>query len=82
LKNACRNFLKLNLNTLGFIMEDAFVRQSVKLQTPFYMTYPKCEASKNIKEILYTYLPELERSTPTKGLKGFFEKVMSLSKLS
>lgn len=80
LKNACRNFLKLNLNTLGFIMEDPFVRQAVKLQTPFYMTYPKCEASKNIKEIAYSYLPDSDKSTPAKGLKGFFEKMMSLGK--
>jgi flagellar biosynthesis protein FlhG len=80
LKNACRNFLKINLNTLGFIMEDNNVRQSVKLQTPFYMTYPKCDASKNIKEIVYSYLPDWEKASSPKGLKGFFEKVMSLGK--
>jgi flagellar biosynthesis protein FlhG len=82
LKNACRNFLKINLNTLGFIVEDSSVRQSVKQQTPYFMAFPKCDASKNIKEIVYAYLPEGEKTTPPKGLKGFFEKMMSLGKSS
>ncbi|NRD79419.1 MinD/ParA family protein [Bacillus sp. BRMEA1] len=82
LKNACSKFLKIHLNTLGFIMEDVHVRQSVRMQTPFLMSYPKCEASKNITEIVRTYLPEVELNTSSssKGIRGFFEKIISMGK--
>lgn len=82
LKNASNKFLKMNLHTLGFIMEDMHVRQSVRMQMPFYMAYPKCEASKNIKEIVHTYLPDIDMnpSFSSKGIRGFFEKILSISK--
>lgn len=82
IKNATSNFLKFKLVTLGFVMEDAHVRQSVRAQTPFFMSYPNCEASKNIKQIVYSFLPQSEESSkqPTKGIRGFFEKIISLGK--
>ena len=82
MKDACSNFLKIGLKTLGFVMEDEHVRKSVKLQRPFYILHPNCEATKNIKQIVYTYLPDIEQaSTETpKGIRGFFEKMLSLGK--
>lgn len=79
LKNTCSKFLKMNLPTLGFVMEDPHVRQSVKMQMPFYLSYPKCEASKNIEEMIHFYLPgyEDQLSATSKGLRGFFEKIFS-----
>lgn len=84
MKNACREFLKMNLNTLGFIMEDDFVGKSVRKQIPFFTSYPKCEASINIKQIVNSYLPEMEKisSEPTKGIRGFFEKILTRGKSS
>lgn len=84
LKNACRQFLKMELETLGFLMEDTHIRQAVKLQSPFFMEYPNCEASKNIKQIVFSFSPEMEkRSAPTpKGIKGLFEKLLTLGKSS
>lgn len=84
LKNACNKFLKINLSTLGYIMEDTHVRQSVRMQMPFFLSYPKCEASNNIKEIVHTYLPEIDLNSTvsSKGLRGFFEKILSKDKLS
>ncbi|WP_312470815.1 MinD/ParA family protein [Neobacillus sp.] len=82
MKNACSNFLKMNLKTLGFLMEDAHVWKSVRSQTPFFISYPNCEASKNIKQIVYSFLPDLDEpsSVSTKGIRGFFEKILSVSK--
>ena len=82
MKDACSNFLKIGLKTLGFVMEDEYVRKSVKLQKPFYLAYPNCEAAKSIKQIVYTYLPELEQNptTPTSGIRSFFEKILALGK--
>ena len=82
MKNACSNFLKLSLKTLGFLMEDAHVWKSVRSQTPFFISYPNCEASKNIKQIVYAYLPDLDipSSVSTKGIRGFFEKILTAGK--
>lgn len=82
MKNACGNFLKLKLNTMGFIMEDARVRECVRLQTPFIIKYPNCEAAKNIKQIVHSYFPEKEGKSeaPVKGIKGFFEKMLLLGR--
>lgn len=82
LQYTCRKFLKTELKTLGFLMEDAHVRQSVKSQTPFYISFPNCEATKNIKQIVYSYLPEIVESSSVSpnGIRGFFEKIFSLGK--
>lgn len=82
LKTASNDFLKMSLKTLGFLMEDIHVQKAVRLQTPFYLSYPHCEAAKNMKQIMYSFLPgnEMNTSTPIKGVRGFFEKMLSLRK--
>lgn len=82
MKNACSTFLNLSLKTLGFLMEDPHVWKSVRSQIPFFISYPNCEASKNIKQIVYTYLPDLDKpsSVSTKGIRGFFEKILTVGK--
>ncbi|MEH7253868.1 MinD/ParA family protein [Neobacillus niacini] len=85
LKNASSNFLKLKLNTLGFLMEDDHVRRSVRSQIPFLISYPNCAASKTIKQMVNSYLPDIDssaQSTVPRGIRGFFEKIISLGKLS
>lgn len=77
IKNASSSFLKFKLVTLGFLMEDVHVRQSVRSQLPFFISYPNCEASKNMKQIIHSFLPESDEfpSTSTKGIRNFFEKI-------
>lgn len=82
MKNACSNFLKIKLKTLGFVMEDAHVWKAVRSQTPFFITYPNCEASKSIKQIVNSYLPDLHETShvSSKGIRGFFERMLSVGK--
>ncbi|WP_043930463.1 MinD/ParA family protein [Bacillus sp. EB01] len=83
IKSASSHFLKIKLNTLGFIMEDGKVRESVLQQTPFMISFPNCEAARNIKQIVHSYFPEKEEnnsSAHATGIKGFFEKIMMLGK--
>ncbi|MFJ7726563.1 MinD/ParA family protein [Neobacillus sp. NPDC097160] len=84
LKNACSNFLKIKLKTLGFLMEDMHVGKAVRSQTPFFISFPNCEASRSIKQIVYAYLPNRDENTTvkTKGIRGFFEKMLSFGKSS
>lgn len=81
LKNATSNFLKMDVKTLGFLMEDIHVRQSVRSQTPFYISYPECVATKSIKQIVSVYVPEINKNSPTspKGIKGIFQKLFQWS---
>jgi flagellar biosynthesis protein FlhG len=83
LMNACDNFLKLRLYTLGFLMEDDHIGKSVRSQVPFFIAYPNCGASKTIKQMVNSYLPDIDASTQSispKGIRGFFEKIISLGK--
>ncbi|MEW8987105.1 MAG: cobyrinic acid a,c-diamide synthase, partial [Bacillus sp. (in: firmicutes)] len=82
LQNATSNFLKLEVKTLGFLMEDTHVRQSVRSQTPFFISYPNCLATKSIKQIVAVYVPEINTNATSspKGMKGIFQKVFSLGK--
>jgi flagellar biosynthesis protein FlhG len=82
LQNATSRFLKLEVKTLGFLMEDVHVRQSVREQTPFFISYPNCLASKNIKQMVSVYVPDRNKqpSVAPKGIKGIFQKIFSLGK--
>ncbi|MFK9090594.1 MinD/ParA family protein [Bacillus salipaludis] len=84
LKNVCSNFLKIKLKTLGFLLEDTHVGKAVRSQTPFFISFPNCEASRSIKQIVYAYLPNRDENTTvkTKGIRGFFEKMLSFGKSS
>ncbi|MEH7107163.1 MinD/ParA family protein [Bacillus sp. JJ1764] len=81
-QHACKTILKLEIQTLGYLLEDLHVRQSVKAQKPFLVMYPNSTAAKNMKQIIYSYLPEFTRSGPSssKGIRGFFEKIWSRRK--
>ncbi|MEH7307809.1 MinD/ParA family protein [Neobacillus drentensis] len=82
IKNASNSFLKFKLVTLGFLMEDVHVRQSVRSQMPFFISYPNCEATKNIRQIVYSFLPDSNElpTNETKGVRSFFEKIFSFRK--
>lgn len=69
-------FLSLKLLKLGYILYDDNVTKSVKMQRPFSLVNPKCQAAKNITEIaekLFLDKPNEE----TGGARGFISKLLS-----
>jgi flagellar biosynthesis protein FlhG len=82
IKNTSNNFLKYKLKTLGFLMEDVDVQHSVKLKKPHFIAYPNSETSKEIKQMVSSFLLEMEEvsSVSTNGIRGFFEKIMIFDK--
>lgn len=69
-------FLSFKLLKLGYILYDENVTKSVKIQKPFSMVNPKCQAAKNITEIaekLFFDNPNDE----IEGAKGFISKLLS-----
>jgi flagellar biosynthesis protein FlhG len=53
INSATHKFLNLELESLGFILDDPNVKRSVKMQKPFLVSYPNALASKGIELIAY-----------------------------
>lgn len=69
-------FLSLRLLKLGYILYDDNVTKSVKMQKPFSMYNPKCQAAKNITEIAEK-LFLIKKGEENAGAKGFISKLLS-----
>lgn len=72
LKSTCQKFLKVDLESLGFIFNDIRVNKSIMEQIPLVINYPKALASENIENIANKLL----------GLEATKENTTSLKKLS
>jgi len=73
-------FLSTKLHSLGFVLQDEMVIKAVKLQQPFSLSYPKCQASRQIKEIckeLVNCKEELS-DNEVSGIRGFIKKLVNL----
>lgn len=71
-----QKFLSLKLIKLGYILYDDNVTKSVKLQKPFSLYNPKCQAAKNISEIASKLFMQ-KLSEDGAGAKGFISKLLS-----
>lgn len=69
-------FLALKLLKIGYILYDENVTKSVKMQKPFSIYSPKCQASRNIAEIAEKLFSN-SSSEGNLGAKGFISKIMS-----
>lgn len=72
-------FIGVKLQKLGFILNDNSVSKSVKIQQPFVLNYPKCEASKNVTDIANILLnTENAAMTGSSGFKMFINKLSNI----
>lgn len=78
---ASEKFLSFKIESLGYILNDNLVTKAVKQQQPFVLSYPKCSASKHIREITTKLIDSYESSTEPQnsgGFKGFIGRLMKL----
>lgn len=75
--NAVTNFLKMKLEFLGTVLEDRKLTQAVRTQSPFVISFPNCDASKDIINIANKILGNEEIIKGT-GAKGLFKKIFSI----
>lgn len=71
-----QKFLSLRLSKLGYILYDDNVTKSVKIQKPFSLYNPKCQAARSIADIamkLFSQEPPEDMS----GAKGFISRLLS-----
>lgn len=71
-------FLGLKIEPLGYILQDDAVIKAVKQQQPFSISFPKCQATKYIKELSGKFIEndnniELLQSI---GVKGFINRLV------
>jgi len=78
LGGAIKNFLKKEINYLGYVIDDNKVKKAVMEQNPFKVLYPDCFASRCIDDIASSImgLPVTEKKTGS--LREFFSKVTYL----
>ncbi|MDT8716640.1 MinD/ParA family protein [Clostridium sp. 19966] len=74
---AVSNFLKMELQYLGMISEDKKVVMAVRSQQPFVVSYPGCDAAKDLERIANNIMG-LPVSSQGTGVQGFFKKVFNI----
>ncbi|MBO9609158.1 MAG: MinD/ParA family protein [Paenibacillaceae bacterium] len=76
-----KQFLHLDIPTLGYVYDDANVSKAVKRQVPFTIAYPYCSASKSIHTLADQFLSgQTAKEQTASGVKGFLNKMIQLLK--
>ena len=71
-------FLSKEINYLGYVIDDAFVKKAVMQQTPFKVLYPKCSASICIDNIASEITGLKKQNGNGRNITTFFNKVAYL----
>lgn len=74
-----KQFLNLDIPSLGYVPDDSNVMKAVKKQVPFSLAFPNSPAVKGIEDIASRFI---SRQVPVEqqqgGIKGFFNKMKKL----
>ncbi len=73
--NVAENYLKINIEELGFITDDSAVVKSVKAQKPFVIGFPNSHAARDVENIAKKYM-EVPISQNSGGLRSFIQKIL------
>jgi flagellar biosynthesis protein FlhG len=69
-----KKFLNTEVESMGYILYDANVVKSVKEQLPYVLGYPKCLASKQIKDIARSFVSvEANKISVKRGLRSYIQ---------
>ncbi|WP_281887603.1 MinD/ParA family protein [Paenibacillus sp. YYML68] len=76
-----KQFMNLDIPTIGYVFDDISVSKAVKKQVPFTIAFPDSAASKSLGELTDSFLRN-EAPTDRQGgtMKGFLNKMMRLLK--
>lgn len=75
-----KQFLQIELPSLGIVPDDSNVSKAVKRQIPFTVAYPSSEASSAIERIAKQFLEMPKAEVAAGGVKGFLHKMFRLSR--
>jgi flagellar biosynthesis protein FlhG len=76
-----KQFLQLDIPTLGYVPDDSSVSKAVKKQTPFTVAFPNSDASRGINELVDDFIANQQPTElQTGAVKGFLSKMMKMLK--
>ncbi len=76
-----KQFLDLDIPTLGYVSDDSNVPKAVKKQVPFIVAFPNSEASKGIRELTGRFIYGNTAPDPDAGgIRAFMNKMIRLLK--
>jgi flagellar biosynthesis protein FlhG len=75
--NAVESFLKMKLEYIGYVSEDRKLVQSVRMQQPFVMAFPNCEAAQDIEKIANNIIGTIKEDNGI-GIQGLFKKIFNI----
>jgi flagellar biosynthesis protein FlhG len=75
--NAVESFLKMKLEYIGYVSEDRKLVQSVRMQQPFVMAFPNCEAAQDIEKIANNIIGTVKEDNGI-GIQGLFKKIFNI----
>ncbi|MFD0698366.1 MinD/ParA family protein [Paenibacillus sp. GCM10027628] len=76
-----KQFLDLDIPTLGFVDDDNSVSKAVKKQVPFTVAFPNSAASRSLHSLVDRYITGYQvNEASSSGVKGFLNKMMKLLK--
>ncbi|MCQ6557900.1 MinD/ParA family protein [Paenibacillus mendelii] len=73
-------FLQTPLPLLGIVLDDSHVTKAVKRQSPFLLSYPGSDASRDVMTIAKQFCDVPKPAAGASGVKGFLHKMFRLSK--
>ncbi|UFJ42143.1 MinD/ParA family protein [Brevibacillus humidisoli] len=74
-----KQFLGMDVQTLGFVDDDPSVSQAVKQQQPFLIAYPHSPAAKSIRSLVRAHLGNTNPGqTEVGGLRSFLTKIRDM----
>lgn len=73
-----KQFLNMEIQTLGFIPEDSTVSKAVKRQVPFVSLFPFSPASKKMDALAEQYKNRQKPDQTDTGVKGFLQRLIKL----
>ncbi|WP_096635504.1 MinD/ParA family protein [Clostridium cochlearium] len=81
--NTSKKFLGIDLDYLGFIMEDRKVIEAVRKQRPFVLSFPNSYATKNIESIANSLIKNrgyIKEKSKDSSIQGFFKRMFNAFK--
>ncbi|MBI9011938.1 MAG: MinD/ParA family protein [Clostridiales bacterium] len=75
INTATTKFLKLEMESIGYIYEDQNVKKSVKKQVPFLVGFPNTLASRGVELIAENLVRNSTYSQPSGGFSTFIKKI-------
>jgi flagellar biosynthesis protein FlhG len=76
-----KQFLQIDIPTLGFVDDDSSVSKAVKKQIPFTIAFPNSAASKGIHSLVDRFIAgQQQGESANAGIKGFLSRMVTLLK--